>query len=790
MKRSTPLLVLVTALARAAIAPGASPADPPKGDLAPRFARDVAVLASRRHGRPRARHRRARPRRGLDREARCARCGLPPAFAGSYRQPFDGQDGRARSTDGNALEGVADGDWTPLGFSSSGAFAGELAFVGYGIEAPPARLSRARRDRPQGQGRAHAALRAAGEGRGLALRRQAAQPLVGDALQGPPGARARRGRRRLRHRPAAGRGRTSSPRSERRPGEPGGHPGPPGATRRGRGMAREVRDRPRGASRRTSTATCVPRSRGLDGRARLRPRRAEPTFAEAENVAGIIPGRGRAGGRGRGRRRALRSPRLRRPGLAAPERSGRSTTARTTTRPARRPRCSPPSALRDVLTDARDPPHAWSSRSSPRRRSGLGGIVAFRRGLAVPLDERRGHDQPRHGRPDARRPARGPRRGLRAASGTARSTPSRRPRAEGHGQRRRLRPVRPDQLLRRRSRCCTSSPAPTSVPHARRRRRHAQLRGRGAGRGAHGRASRRALARGEVTPAYARASAPLRRAKATAAATAPTSARFPTTGDGARRRAACCSPTCAPAARADARASEGRPHRRDGGHAHREPLRHDLRAAGPQARRDDRRGRGRATSGQRVTLRATLGARWPRPPASPGASPAQPAAPGPRRPARRASGRAGPPADASFYAGAPRARASRSAPASRSPRARRAAPHRRPPAHVRRRERRGLLQPRREAAHLPVHDRARRLRPAVRPRPRHRRDEPRLQRQGTHDLRLLRLAGGRPHRLRVDRGRGDACPAPPDRSQGYVWAVYPTLRPLRGRRRTARTRGA
>src|SRR5262249_45827604 len=38
---------------------------------------------------------------------------------------------------GSKLSGVAEGDWTPLGFSSAGAFKGELAFVGYGIEAPP-----------------------------------------------------------------------------------------------------------------------------------------------------------------------------------------------------------------------------------------------------------------------------------------------------------------------------------------------------------------------------------------------------------------------------------------------------------------------------------------------------------------------------------------------------------------------------------------------------------------------------------------------------------------------------
>src|SRR4029078_3539910 len=46
MKRSTPLLVLVTVLVRVTVAPAAPPADPPKADLAPRFARAVAVLAA------------------------------------------------------------------------------------------------------------------------------------------------------------------------------------------------------------------------------------------------------------------------------------------------------------------------------------------------------------------------------------------------------------------------------------------------------------------------------------------------------------------------------------------------------------------------------------------------------------------------------------------------------------------------------------------------------------------------------------------------------------------------
>ncbi len=62
--------------------------------------------------------------------------GYRPAFGRSYRQPFDVKTG-VRPASGNRLEGVADSSWIPLGFSSSGAFSGEIAFVGYGIDAPP-----------------------------------------------------------------------------------------------------------------------------------------------------------------------------------------------------------------------------------------------------------------------------------------------------------------------------------------------------------------------------------------------------------------------------------------------------------------------------------------------------------------------------------------------------------------------------------------------------------------------------------------------------------------------------
>ena len=137
MKRSFASLLLMSAVvARGAIALGAAPASKPvTADLAPRFARDVAVLASdEMEGR-------GLGTAGLGRaadwiEKRVRAIGLAPAFPSGYRQAFDVKTGVALE-EGNALEGVAIDSWVPLGMSSPGTFAGELAFVGYGIEAPP-----------------------------------------------------------------------------------------------------------------------------------------------------------------------------------------------------------------------------------------------------------------------------------------------------------------------------------------------------------------------------------------------------------------------------------------------------------------------------------------------------------------------------------------------------------------------------------------------------------------------------------------------------------------------------
>src|SRR5256885_854178 len=69
-------------------------------------------------------------------ERRLKSIGLQPAFGKSFREQFPIKTGVALGS-GNKLEGVANTDWTPLGFSSAGAFAGSIAFVGYGIDATP-----------------------------------------------------------------------------------------------------------------------------------------------------------------------------------------------------------------------------------------------------------------------------------------------------------------------------------------------------------------------------------------------------------------------------------------------------------------------------------------------------------------------------------------------------------------------------------------------------------------------------------------------------------------------------
>ncbi len=103
-------------------------------DVAHQFEHDVRILASdRMEGR-------GLGTQGLERAADWIesqlRATLKPAFGDSYRQPFRVKTGVTR-TEGNRLSGLSDSEWTPLGMASSGSFSGPIAFVGYGIIAPP-----------------------------------------------------------------------------------------------------------------------------------------------------------------------------------------------------------------------------------------------------------------------------------------------------------------------------------------------------------------------------------------------------------------------------------------------------------------------------------------------------------------------------------------------------------------------------------------------------------------------------------------------------------------------------
>lgn len=69
-------------------------------------------------------------------ESRLRSIGLQPAFAGKFRQPFPVKTGVTAGPN-NKLAGVPADGWTPLGFSSPGSFNAEVVFVGYGIDAPP-----------------------------------------------------------------------------------------------------------------------------------------------------------------------------------------------------------------------------------------------------------------------------------------------------------------------------------------------------------------------------------------------------------------------------------------------------------------------------------------------------------------------------------------------------------------------------------------------------------------------------------------------------------------------------
>jgi Tol biopolymer transport system component/Zn-dependent M28 family amino/carboxypeptidase len=128
--RATSLLALLSLSIVAAAGPPAA-----TSRLTSRFEKDVRVLASdEMEGRGLGTPGIARAADWIER--RLKELHLEPAFEGSYRQPFPVKTG-VRKVVGNELSGASPDEWTPLASSSSGAFDGELAFVGYGIEAPP-----------------------------------------------------------------------------------------------------------------------------------------------------------------------------------------------------------------------------------------------------------------------------------------------------------------------------------------------------------------------------------------------------------------------------------------------------------------------------------------------------------------------------------------------------------------------------------------------------------------------------------------------------------------------------
>ncbi len=128
------LALLAASLLVAPSTSGAATAAPPSSKDVSEFRASVAALAAdsmegRGLGSP-----------GIGRaadwiERRLRATGLKPTFDGSYRQSFPVKIGVTLGA-GNMLEGLPDTSWTPLGPSSSGKFSGEIAFVGYGIESP------------------------------------------------------------------------------------------------------------------------------------------------------------------------------------------------------------------------------------------------------------------------------------------------------------------------------------------------------------------------------------------------------------------------------------------------------------------------------------------------------------------------------------------------------------------------------------------------------------------------------------------------------------------------------
>ena len=407
-----PAMILLATAAGSVAAARAQPASDPMARLAAEFQRDVEVLAAD------DMEGRGLGTDGLRRSAdwiekRLRELGLAPAFGRSYRQPFRVKAGVALAAPGadgrptNELEGVAPDDWTPLGLSSSGAYSGELAFVGYGIEAPP--VGYRELEGVDIRGKVVLVLRYEPQ------EKDEASPFDGKRPSRWSGLRYKVLQARERGAiavvfvtgPAQDDGKDRLPVLK--------NDGPESAAGipvlqvklsvAQKWLAAAGIDLP--AFQAAVDRDLAPRSRATTGvtvRGRIELR---TTYFDAVNVAGVLPGRGRLAGEvvvlgahydhlGHGGHGSLRPDARAVHNGADDNASGTASALLAAARLAQRHR------------QRRRPPH-FRGRALLRRGDRARGIVGVRRPSSFPDREDRGHDQPRHGRASARRPAGRPR---------------------------------------------------------------------------------------------------------------------------------------------------------------------------------------------------------------------------------------------------------------------------------------------------------------------------------------------------------------------------------------------
>ena len=171
-------------------------------DEAKRYQADIDVLASD-----------AMEGRGLDTEGihkaatwiekRLETIGLEPAFRPDLPPAFRRQDGRHQKR-GQPHRRAGRRRLDAPRLLELRRIQRTTRLRGLRNQRPCRRLRRSRRARPSRQSRPDAPLRTAGARRQLSVRGAQTEPLVVASIQGAPGTRAWRGRRRVRHRSRAG----------------------------------------------------------------------------------------------------------------------------------------------------------------------------------------------------------------------------------------------------------------------------------------------------------------------------------------------------------------------------------------------------------------------------------------------------------------------------------------------------------------------------------------------------------------------------------------------------------